>query len=130
MSSKVRSLLCGSIVFCAMLMSSCSFVEKSETEGTVSFVISEEVAAKIKSSACPPLYARTVTYSGADDSEVFMDIKLQSVNEEFNETATVRVAKGSKAEFKTVPADLEVFIKATAYKLEKKGEHSQLRTDL
>ena len=128
MSFKVKSLLFGSIAICAMLMSSCSFAEKSEKEGTVSFIISEEVAAKINAGANSS--ARTVTYSGADESEVFMDIILQSVNEEFNETATVRVANGSKAEFKSVPINLEVFVKATAYKLEKKGEHSQLRTDL
>lgn len=127
MSSKVKSLLCSGIAFCAMFMMSCSFVEKPETEGTVSFVISEELAAKINTGA--KASARTVTYSGADDSEILMDITLKS-DGEFTETATVKVAKGSTVEFKSVPIDSLIYLEALVYKLEKDEDENLLRTDL
>lgn len=101
-------------------------VEASQS-GSVSFTITQGLVDKITAAAVQN--QRTVTYSGADDNALFMDIALKS-DGEYNETATVRVADGSKVEFKNVPADLEIFVKATAYKLEPKGKLSQLRTDL
>lgn len=121
MFGKNKSRLCGLIMFAALLLSSCS---QNENTGTVTFTISQEVSEKITAGS-----ARTVTYSGASESEIFMDIVLQS-NGDYNEMATVKVAKGSSAEFKAVPANLTVYIEAKAYKLEKRSSNSQLRTDL